>query len=225
MERFTAHINNIFPPAPICRHSPLCDRTCYPREQGGYHDFCGRSCAGGACGHLEALRNMQNANVPPAGSPAPVHAPAHAPRARILFYNRGEPFYELTNFWEDAQTILIDGKQWRTTEHYYQASKFKSEKLIERVRMLATPREAFEFGRKHANELRADWRHVNLAIMLKALRCKFYQNATLAALLKSTADAELVEHTANDAFFGDAGDGTGENHLGKLLMKVRDELV
>ncbi len=38
------------------------------------------------------------------------------------------------------------------------------------------------------------------------------------------ADAELVEHTANDAYWGDGGDGNGKNRLGSLLMKVREEL-
>ena len=37
-------------------------------------------------------------------------------------------------------------------------------------------------------------------------------------------DAKLVEHTTNDSYWGDGGDGRGRNMLGQLLMQVRDEL-
>ncbi len=39
------------------------------------------------------------------------------------------------------------------------------------------------------------------------------------------ADARLVEHTNNDVFWGDGGDGSGHNMLGRLLMELRAELV
>lgn len=40
----------------------------------------------------------------------------------------------------------------------------------------------------------------------------------------STGDAELIEHTKNDSYWGDGGDGTGKNRLGQLLMELRAEL-
>ncbi len=60
--------------------------------------------------------------------------------------------------------------------------------------------------------------------MFKAVRAKFTQHPDLRARLLATGNAELVEHTKNDAYWGDGGDGTGENMLGKILMKVREEL-
>lgn len=39
-----------------------------------------------------------------------------------------------------------------------------------------------------------------------------------------TGDAKLVEHTENDDYWGDGGDGSGRNMLGQLLMKVRRKL-
>ena len=61
-------------------------------------------------------------------------------------------------------------------------------------------------------------------IMLKALRAKFTQNDHLKDLLLGTKQRELVEHTSNDTYWGDGGDGSGQNKLGKLLMQVRTEL-
>ncbi|RKH50449.1 NADAR domain-containing protein [Corallococcus aberystwythensis] len=40
--------------------------------------------------------------------------------------------------------------------------------------------------------------------------------------LQATGDAKLVEHTENDDDWGDGGDGSGSNMLGRLLMELRD---
>ena len=42
--------------------------------------------------------------------------------------------------------------------------------------------------------------------------------------LLGAGDARIVEHTANDAYWGDGGDGSGKNMLGQILMRVREEL-
>ena len=59
--------------------------------------------------------------------------------------------------------------------------------------------------------------------MLTALRAKFEQHAALRELLLGTGDAQLVEHTTNDHYWADGGDGSGRNMLGELLMRVRSE--
>lgn len=50
-------------------------------------------------------------------------------------------------------------------------------------------------------------------MMRKALRAKFEQHAELRTLLLATASAKLVEHTQNDAYWGDGGNGQGKNRL------------
>jgi ribA/ribD-fused uncharacterized protein len=60
--------------------------------------------------------------------------------------------------------------------------------------------------------------------MLEAVRAKFTQHDGLKAILLGTGDARIVEHTTNDAYWGDGGDGSGENRLGQILMHVREEL-
>jgi ribA/ribD-fused uncharacterized protein len=60
--------------------------------------------------------------------------------------------------------------------------------------------------------------------MREALRAKFTQNLDLKKILLETGDAILVEYTKNDNHWGDSGDGSGKNMLGKLLMEVREEL-
>jgi hypothetical protein len=60
--------------------------------------------------------------------------------------------------------------------------------------------------------------------MRQALLAKFTQYSELRDLLLATGDAEIVEHSRNDSYWADGGDGKGHNKLGKLLMQVRAEL-
>lgn len=54
---------------------------------------------------------------------------------------------------------------------------------------------------------------------------KFTQNKKLKSLLLATGDVKIIEHTSNDRYWGDGGDGSGNNMLGIILMEVRDAIV
>ena len=60
--------------------------------------------------------------------------------------------------------------------------------------------------------------------MYRGCMAKFSQHPDMWAVLDGTADAELVEHTKNDRYWGDGGNGSGRNQLGQTLMRVREEL-
>lgn len=119
---------------------------------------------------------------------------------------------------------MLKGKRWPTTEHYFQAQKFAGEPDEEEVRLARTPRIAAGMGRDRKRPLRRDWEAVKERVMLDALRAKFTRHEDLREILLGTGAAMLVEHTANDSYWGDGGDGSGKNRLGFLLMQVRDEL-
>jgi len=137
----------------------------------------------------------------------------------ILFYRTGEPYGELSNF--AASPILLQGRQWPTTEHYFQAQKFPGTEYEETIRLAKSPMIAARLGRSRAHPLRPEWEQVKDGIMREALVAKFTQHPKLKSLLLSTGDAELVEHTKNDSYWADGGDGTGKNRLGQLLMELR----
>ena len=143
---------------------------------------------------------------------------------KIKFYNWNDPYYEFTNFYRIP--IKIDGKVWPTTEHYFQAQKFVGTPYVELIRKLSSAREAFQKSREPSVSKwqRSDWGIVKDDIMLKALWEKFTQNEILRDKLLGTKKKELIEHTSNDSYWGDGGDGSGLNKLGKLLMRVREEL-
>ena len=142
---------------------------------------------------------------------------------QILFYRQNDPSGEFSNF--SAHPFKLNGRVWPTSEHYFQAQKFAGTEHEEAVRNAKTPSMAAKLGRSRSLPLRADWEAVKDDVMRTALRAKFEQHPKLKALLLSTGDAELIEHTRNDRYWADGGDGTGKNRLGYLLMELRAELI
>lgn len=140
----------------------------------------------------------------------------------INFYRVSDEFGEFSNF--SQHPIALDGKRWPTSEHYFQAQKFHDAAYRERIRGTRSPMDAANLGRDRKQKLRDDWESVKVEVMRKALRAKFTQHDELKTLLLSTGDAKLVEHTTNDSYWGDGGDGRGRNMLGQLLMQVRSEI-
>ena len=152
---------------------------------------------------------------------APVESerePAAVP-AEILFYGVTDEYGELSNF--ASYPIKLDGKLWPTSEHRFQGQKFGDPAVRERVRRASSPAEAARLGRSRKLRLRADWEAVKVAVVRRAVQAKLEQHADLAATLLATAEATLVEHTSSDEYWGDAGDGSGRNMLGRILMDVR----
>lgn len=90
--------------------------------------------------------------------------------------------------------------------------------------MTTSPLKASEEGRNKRNPLRPDWENIKNTIMKKAVKSKFFQHHDLKIILLNTGDRLMVEHTSNDAYWADGGDGAGKNMLGVLLMEVRREL-
>ncbi|MBW7884116.1 MAG: NADAR family protein [Caldilineaceae bacterium] len=140
----------------------------------------------------------------------------------IRFYRTNEPFGFLSGHYRAP--FELDGAVWPTIEHYYQAQKFPDKTRQEAIRMAATPSEAKRLGRQSDAGMRPDWDTVRDEVMLRALRAKFDQHAGLRAQLLATGDAQLIENSYSDLYWGDGGNGSGQNRLGHLLMQVRDEL-
>jgi N-glycosidase YbiA len=61
--------------------------------------------------------------------------------------------------------------------------------------------------------------------MREAVWAKFEQHGELRTLLLDTRDAQIIEHTKNDSYWADGGDGSGRNMLGQILMETRQKLA
>jgi ribA/ribD-fused uncharacterized protein len=130
-------------------------------------------------------------------------------------------FHDLSPF--SAHEVEIDGVVYKTAEHAYQALRVVPEAQAE-VRNARSPLEAWRVGKrcKEEGKLVADFD--KLALMEIIFRAKLIQHPDLAKVLALTGNRELLKVYDTDYFWGTGADGTGENQMGKLWMKLRKEL-
>ena len=143
---------------------------------------------------------------------------------RIGFYSRDYTYGWLSNFHRCLQ--FVDGESYMTNEHYYQSMKASSKEFHDWIKHAPNPYHAMKAGRTlraNKGELKKNWDYLKIHVMLIGLKAKF-QNSELKQKLIDTGDAYLFEDSPSDMFWGEVH-GKGENHLGLLIMRIRDEFL
>jgi ribA/ribD-fused uncharacterized protein len=140
----------------------------------------------------------------------------------INFYSTRDEHGCFSNF--APYPVEIGGQRWPTSEHYFQAQKFEDAAHREEIRKAKSPMIAARMGRSRKKKLRPDWEAVKDDVMRQAVLAKFTQHEDIRTVLLATGTAAIVEHTENDGYWGDGGDGSGRNMLGRILMEVRERL-
>jgi ribA/ribD-fused uncharacterized protein len=136
--------------------------------------------------------------------------------------------------------ICLDGETWPTAEHFYQAQKSDDSRYRSAIRAAVSPAMAKRLAappdaprrvsqqswfRKNAALPSSDWGEVKLDVMRRADWAKFTQHADLAERLVATGNAELIEDSPFEPFWGTGRDGSGQNWAGRILMEIRDRLA
>lgn len=117
--------------------------------------------------------------------------------------------------------VCINGVTFRNVEAAYQAQKVDSKDRAMFSNLDAGA--AYIFG-KALKQIPDDWKERRLSIMEQIVREKFNQNVELARDLIDTGNAEIVYRSKVNRFYGYWDDGKGENHLGRILMEIRQNL-
>jgi ribA/ribD-fused uncharacterized protein len=135
----------------------------------------------------------------------------------------------LSNFW--AARVTLDGVEFPSVEHAYQAGKILSPEVRERIRALPTAAEAKRFSKKVGKVIsyRPAWSETFRINLMRFLQWQKFSDPALRQRLLATGDAMLVEgNTWHDCTFGccrcSKCGGRGLNWLGVLLMEIRGEL-
>ena len=121
--------------------------------------------------------------------------------------------------------VTIDNISYPSSENFYMSMKFKGsdDELCKQLQS-CSPLESKKLANSNKDKIRDDWDDIKLQVMSIGLMAKFSNNLDLAALLVATDDDYLEERNDwNDTYWG-TYNGTGENNLGKLLMKIRGVL-
>jgi len=173
----------------------------------------------------------------------------------ILFYDKICKYYVFSNFYNNKKGLHLfvdsEGREWNSTEAYYQAQKFiglsvESDEYAEIIRKTKSPHFAYLLGNMRGNirpswsidgesildiikryktrvKIVDGWESKKEGIMREALMYKFNQNPELREILLNS-NGSLVEYTPRDSYWGTYWNKPGKNRLGKLLECVRTEL-
>ena len=121
--------------------------------------------------------------------------------------------------------IDLDGAWWATVENYYQAQKFTDPGLRQSIRQTDQPIIAKTLADANKAAIRPDWDAIKNEVMYRAVRRKFELHPALKAMLLQTGAQDIAEANAADAYWGVGRDGTGLNKFGKIMTRIRAELL
>lgn len=132
-------------------------------------------------------------------------------------------FMDLSPF--SAHEVVVDGLVFKTVEHGYHALRIKPGPERDEIMQQTSPMNAWRAGQKYKNNpdlLVPDYDKYQ--IMEKLSRAKLEQHNDVRAVLLATGTRKLLKVYDTDYYWGTAVDGSGENQMGKLWMKLRAEL-
>lgn len=140
----------------------------------------------------------------------------------VGFYPR--EFYVFDNF----SSFQVDwhGRRWPTSEHAYQASHFfdTAPELAEQIYNARSAHEAYKLAKANGDKAPENWEEIKVGIMEEIVRAKCEQNPYIREKLLLTLDYEIVEDSPKDDFWGIGENRDGRNELGKIWMRLREEL-
>ena len=140
----------------------------------------------------------------------------------LYFYSSKEKHGEFSNFADFG--FEFQEKFYSTVEHFYQSQKFSDDDYSEKIRLASTPKIASELGKSRNHKLKENWDEIKNDLMFLGVKLKFENNQEILETLIGTDDRLLIENSPYDKYWGIGQDGTGYNHLGTVLMRVREIL-
>lgn len=139
----------------------------------------------------------------------------------ILFYD--PPYYVFSNW--SAHMVEYKGILYTTAEHAYHVQKFTDEEVKRQIRKSKSPMEAKAVAHLNRDKEVSNWDDIKVAVMEEIVMQKALQHQEVRDILLATGDEEIVEDSPDDYFWGIGKDGTGENQMGKIWMRVRLALL
>lgn len=147
---------------------------------------------------------------------------------QVFFYE--QDFYVLSNF--SAFSILwttgpTSSHRFQTSEHVYHWEKFNhppAANIQECIKEATSAHEAFEIAQRNKIFQQPNWDNLKVGVMMRILKAKVEQHEYVSRKLLATGNRELIEDSWRDDFWGWGEDCNGRNELGKLWMRIRQEL-
>lgn len=140
----------------------------------------------------------------------------------VYFYT--PKFYALDNF--SAFVVRLWGKEFQTSEHAYQWKKYADSypNIAQQILEALSPNAAKKIADENKDKVTKEWHDNKVTMMEEILNAKIDQHEKVKRVLLETGNRTIVENSPMDSFWGIGPDGTGNNELGKLYMKLRSRL-
>lgn len=152
--------------------------------------------------------------------PTPNQNLNHATHKEVYYFT--PEFEALDSF--SAHAVKIWGITFPTVEHAYQWKKYSSSNpdIAEQILTAKSPHAVKIISNANKQARSTDWEENKVKIMTQIYQAKADQHEDVRDALKRTGQRTIIENSPVDSFWGSGPDGTGENMLGKIWMKIRD---
>ena len=123
--------------------------------------------------------------------------------------------------------LTMDNEYFQTSEHAFQYLKFvdTNKEVAESIKKSFSPNDARSIAHENKASRLANWPDIKYEKMEEVLKFKVEQNPIVKECLLNTKDYLIAECCIDeDTDWGIDNSNQGENHLGKIWMKIRDEL-
>lgn len=122
-----------------------------------------------------------------------------------------------------AHEVEIEGVVYKTAEHAYHSLRVAPE-LKQKVMAATSPMNAWRVAQECKESGRILDSYNKDKLMEIIFRAKLEQHQDIKRVLKLTQGRELLKVFGSDYYWGTGADGSGQNKMGKLWMKLRAEL-
>jgi ribA/ribD-fused uncharacterized protein len=127
--------------------------------------------------------------------------------------------------------IEYKGVVYPTVEHAYHCLRYSDPAIVAEILAARSPYEAWKISQTYK---RARMPHftaddAKIALMTDVMRAKLEQHEDVRQALLASGDQQIVKRITTgppgDGFWDDGGDGRGANHVGRIWMQLRPELL
>jgi ribA/ribD-fused uncharacterized protein len=155
----------------------------------------------------------------------------------VLFHGADESKGEFRNFSNmSAHKIMVDGKEYQTVEHFYQAKKaekFDDKESLEKIMKAKSAKAVKALGKKVKDFKQDEWDLAKYEIMKQGVSAKFSQYPEVRKQLEETGDRKIGFADARNVYWGIGSSESvekskhpekwrGKNMLGHIIMELRD---
>ena len=133
--------------------------------------------------------------------------------------------FPLDNF--SAFGFVMNSEYFQTSEHAFQYLKFvdTNKEIANKIKESFSPNDARIIAHENKEYRLSNWSDVKYQNMEKVLRLKVEQNPIVKDVLLNTKDYIIAENCIDeDTDWGLDSNNQGDNNLGKIWMKIRDDI-